>query len=207
MSATTDSGTAAPAALAERHAQCCSGGGRRARCLRAGRGSALGDRRHRTCERRSTSPIVATRMVCATGGDAKPRRQSARGRIQLWPIEQVSNHVGDDRIRFIWVASSLTLPTMLVSTPVTTSRNRAQAVFVEEPEPYVGNIFEFLADIELQQALRVGAITLALRRVVVISAARRTSRVPGGTRPPSTNLLISGRLRRRATMSSVTFSV
>ena len=42
----------------------------------------------------------------------------------------------------------------------------------------------------------------------MISAARRTSKVPGGTRPPSTNtLLTSGRLRRRATISSVTFSV
>jgi hypothetical protein len=42
----------------------------------------------------------------------------------------------------------------------------------------------------------------------MISAARRTSCVPGGTLPPSTKMLFtSGRLRRRATISSVTFSV
>ncbi len=42
----------------------------------------------------------------------------------------------------------------------------------------------------------------------MISAARRTSKVPGGMRPPSTNtLLTSGRLRKRETISSVVFSV
>ena len=34
-------------------------------------------------------------------------------------------------------------------------RNRAQAVLVEEPEPDVRNVLEFLADIEFEQALRV----------------------------------------------------
>src|SRR3978361_1231683 len=42
----------------------------------------------------------------------------------------------------------------------------------------------------------------------MINDARRTSMTPGGTRPPSPNTLTtSGRLRKRATISSVVFSV
>src|SRR6266508_3422062 len=43
-------------------------------------------------------------------------------------------------------------------------RNRAQAVFVEEPEADVGNVFQFLADLEFE--LPLGNLAIGLRRVI-----------------------------------------
>ncbi len=105
----------------------------------------------------------------AFGGDAKPRRQfGPRPDPQLRPVERgFRDHVGDDR-------NPLHLGRKLVGDVADDvavdaghdQRNRAQAVFVEEPEPDVRNVFQLLADIELEQALGVLAVAVLLRRVV-----------------------------------------
>ena len=73
-----------------------------------------------------TSPMVATRIVCDRLSVETPSRaaRSARGWMRSSgrssEVSEITSEISG--IRFIWVASSLaTLPTMLLSAPVTTS--------------------------------------------------------------------------------------
>ena len=101
--------------------------------------------------------MVATRMVCDRLSVETPSRaaSSARGRMRS---SGRSSEVSEITlamigIRFIWVASSLaTLLTMLLSTAGHDQRDRAQAVFVEEPEADIRNVFELLADRRVRAA-------------------------------------------------------
>ena len=103
----------------------------------------------------------------ALGGDAEPRRQlGARPDSQFGPVERgFRDHVGDDR-------NPLHLRRQFAGDVVDDvavdaghdQRNRAQAVFVEEPEADVRNVFQFLADLEFELAL--GDLAIALRRVI-----------------------------------------
>ena len=113
--------------------------------------------------------MVATRMVCDRLSVETPSRaaSSARGRIaQFGPVERgFRDHVGDDR-------NPLHLGRQFagdVADDVAVDaghdqRDRAQAVFVEEPEADIGNVFEFVADLEFELAL--GDLAIGLRRVV-----------------------------------------
>ena len=123
--------------------------GRRARCPRAGRGSAPAGRRHRTSPAPGRHRRWWRRGWSATGfrwrrraapPDPPAARMRSSGRSSA--VSEIT--LAMIGIRFICVASSLaTLLTMLLSIAGDDQRDRAQAVFVEEPVADVGDVFEF----------------------------------------------------------------
>src|SRR6185295_17045358 len=107
------------------------------------------------------------RLRQALGGDAEPRREfGARPVPQFRPVEGgFRNHVGDDRnpLHLRRQFAGDVVDDVAVD-PGYDQRNRAQAVFVEEPEADVRNIFQFLTDLELE--LPLGDLAIGLRRVI-----------------------------------------
>ena len=103
----------------------------------------------------------------AFGGDAEPGGEiGARLDAQLGPVQRgFGDDIGDQR-------NPLHLGREFAGDVVDDvavdagdhQRDRAQAVFVEEPEPDIGDVFEVLGDRKLKLALRDAA--LGLRRVV-----------------------------------------
>ena len=120
----------------------------------------------------------------AFGGDAEPRGEiRLRLDAQFGPVERgFRDHVGDQR-------NALHLGREFagdVADDVAVGagdhqRDRAQAVFVEEPEPDIRNVLEFLADLEFELAL--GDVAAGLRRV--IDDQRGAAHLEGARRHPA----------------------
>ncbi len=107
------------------------------------------------------------RLRQALGGDAETCREFGAGPdTQFRPVERgFRNHVGDDRnpLHLRRQLAGDVVDDVAVD-PGHDKRNRAQAVLVEEPEADVRNVFQFLADLELELPLR--DLAIGLRRVI-----------------------------------------